>query len=58
MYVKRNEHGQVMYYYQDVGDDKENIRFEADEIIELKNNPFDDYAYGLSDIHPIMYLID
>ncbi len=58
MFVKRNEHGQIMYYYQDVGEDKENVRFEADEIIELKNNPFDDYAYGLSDIHPIIYLID
>jgi hypothetical protein len=58
MFVKRNEHGQIMYYYQEVGDDKENIDFEPEEIIELKNNPFDDYAYGLSDIHPIMYLID
>ena len=58
MYVQRNEHGQIMYYYQDVGDDKENIRFEPDEIIELKNNEFEDYGYGLSDIHPIMYLID
>tara|TARA_R100001129_G_scaffold172833_1_gene143775 strand:+ start:736 stop:2037 length:1302 start_codon:yes stop_codon:yes gene_type:complete len=58
MYVQRNEHGQILYYYQDVGDDKENIRFEEEEIIELKNNPFDDYAYGLSDIHPILYLVD
>ena len=58
MYVKRNEHGQVEYYYQKVGDDKENIRFEENEIIELKNNQFDDYAYGLSDIHPILYLVD
>tara|TARA_R110000744_G_scaffold34230_14_gene80024 strand:+ start:3757 stop:5064 length:1308 start_codon:yes stop_codon:yes gene_type:complete len=58
MYVKRNEHGQVMYYYQKVGDNKEDIRFEPEEIIELKNNAFEDYAYGLSDIHPIMYLID
>ena len=58
MFVKRDEHGQIMYYYQEVGDDKENIRFEPEEIIELKNNPFDDYAYGLSDIHPIIYLID
>jgi len=58
MYVQRNEHGQIMYYYQDVGDDKENVRLEEDEIIELKNNPFDDYAYGLSDIHPILYLVD
>ena len=58
MFVKRNEHGQVMYYYQEIGDDKENIRFEPEEIIELKNNPFDDYAYGLSDIHPIIYLVD
>jgi len=58
MYVQRNEHGQIMYYYQDVGDDKENVRFEEEEIIELKNNPFDDYAYGLSDIHPILYLVD
>jgi hypothetical protein len=58
MYVKRNEHGQVEYYYQKVGDDKENVRFEESEIIELKNNQFDDYAYGLSDIHPILYLVD
>ena len=58
MYVKRNEHGQVEYYYQKVGDDEENIRFEESEIIELKNNQFDDYAYGLSDIHPILYLVD
>ena len=58
MYVKRNEHGQVMYYYQKIGDEKEDIRFEPEEIIELKNNAFEDYAYGLSDIHPIMYLID
>ena len=58
MYVKRNDHGQIEYYYQDIGDDNENIRFEEDEIIELKNNCFDDYAYGLSDIHPILYLVD
>ena len=58
MFVQRNEHGQIEYYYQDSGDDKENVRFEEDEIIELKNNPFDDYAYGLSDIHPILYLVD
>ena len=58
MFVKRDEHGQIMYYYQEVGDDKENIRFEDEEIIELKNNVFDDYAYGLSDIHPILYLVD
>lgn len=58
MYVQRDEHGQIMYYYQDTGADKENVRFEADEIIELKNNEFDDYAYGLSDIHPILYLVD
>ena len=56
--VQRDESGQIMYYYQDLGDDKESIRFEEDEIIEYKNNPFDDYAYGLSDIHPILYLID
>ena len=37
MFVKRNEHGQIEYYYQKVGDDKENVRFEEDEIIELKN---------------------
>jgi len=58
MFVKRNEHGQIEYYYQKVGDDKENVRFEEGEIIELKNNTFDDYAYGLSDIHPILYLVD
>ena len=58
MFVKRNEHGQIEYYYQKVGDDEENIRFEEDEIIELKNNQFDDFAYGLSDIHPILYLVD
>ena len=58
MYVQRNKHGQLMYYYQDIGADSENIRFESDEIIELQNNPFDDYAYGLSDIHTVMYLVD
>ncbi len=58
MYVQRDENGQVMYYYQDVGDDKENVRFEENEIIEFKNNAFDDYAYGLSDIHPVLYLVD
>ena len=58
MFVQRNEHGQIMYYYQDTGDDEENVRFEEDEIVELKNNVFDDYAYGLSDIHPILYLVD
>jgi hypothetical protein len=58
MYVQRNEHGQIKYYYQDIGDDKDNIHFEPEEICALLNNPFDDYAYGLSDIHPILYLID
>ena len=58
MYVQRDENGQIKYYYQDVGSDDENIRFEEDEIIELKNNPFDDYAYGLSDIHTVQYLVD
>ena len=58
MYVQRDENGQIKYYYQDVGDDKENVRFEEDEIIEFKNNAFDDYAYGLSDIHPVLYLVD
>jgi hypothetical protein len=58
MYVQRNEHGQIKYYYQDIGEDSENVRFEEEEIIELKNNTFDDYAYGLSDIHPILYLVD
>jgi hypothetical protein len=58
MYVQRNERGQIKYYYQDIGDDAENVRFEEQEIIEYKNNPFDDYAYGLSDIHPILYLVD
>ena len=58
MFVMRNENGQVKYYYQEIGDDKESVRFEEDEIIELKNNPFDDYAYGLSDIHTILYLVD
>ena len=58
MYVKRNEHGQIEYYYQDIGDEKEDIHFEPEEICALLNNPFDDYAYGLSDIHPILYLVD
>jgi hypothetical protein len=58
MFVKRNEHGQIEYYYQKVGDDEENIRFEQDEIVALNNNSFDDLAYGLSDIHPILYLVD
>ena len=58
MFVKRNEHGQIEYYYQKVGDDEENIRFEEEEIVALNNNSFDDLAYGLSDIHPILYLVD
>lgn len=58
MFVKRDKHGQIEYYYQDLGDDKDSIYFEEDEIIEIKNNAFDDYAYGLSDIHPILYLVD
>ena len=58
MYVQRDENGQIMYYYQDIGQESENIRFEDEEIIELKNNPFGDYAYGLSDIHTVQYLVD
>ena len=58
MYVQRDENGQIMYYYQKVGQENEDVRFEEDEIIELKNNPFDDYAYGLSDIHTVLYLVD
>jgi len=58
MYIQRSPSGQVMYYYQDLGDDKESIRFEEDELVVYRNNPFDDYAYGLSDIHPILYLVD
>jgi hypothetical protein len=58
MYIQRSASGQVMYYYQDLGDDKESVRFEEDELIVYRNNPFDDYAYGLSDIHPILYLVD
>ncbi len=58
MYVMRDQSGQVKYYYQELGTDDESVRFEADEIIELKNNPFDDYAYGLSDVHTILYLVD
>ena len=58
MYIQRNPSGQVMYYYQDLGDDEDSIRFEEDELVCYRNNPFDDYAYGLSDIHPILYLVD
>ena len=58
MYIQRSASGQVMYYYQDLGDDKESVRFEENELIVYRNNPFDDYAYGLSDIHPILYLVD
>ena len=58
MHVQRAESGQIMYYYQDLGDDKNSVRFEENEIIEFKNNTFDDFAYGLSDIHPILYLVD
>ena len=58
LFVQRDSNGQVMYYYQDLGTDKDSIRFEESEIIEYKNNSFDDYAYGLSDIHPILYLVD
>jgi len=58
IFVQRDENGQIMYYYQDLGDDKDSVRFEENEIIEFKNNAFDDYAYGLSDIHPVLYLVD
>ena len=58
MYVQRDTNGQVQYYYQDLGTDDESVRFEDSEIVEYKNNSFDDYAYGLSDIHPILYLVD
>ena len=58
MNVQRAPNGQIMHYYQDLGDDKNSVRFEEDEIIEYKNNCFDDFAYGLSDIHPILYLVD
>ena len=58
MYIQRDASGQIMYYYQDIGDDKENVRFEETEIVAYRNNPFDDYAYGLSDIHPVLYLVD
>jgi len=58
MNVQRADNGQIMHYYQDLGDDKNSVRFEEDEIIEFKNNTFDDFAYGLSDIHPILYLVD
>jgi len=58
MFVQRNEHGQIKYYFQDIGEDDENIFFEPEEIVSLLNNPFDDYGYGLSDIHPILYLVD
>ena len=34
LYVQRDDNGQIMYYSQDLGDDKESIRFEEDEIIE------------------------
>ena len=37
MFVKRNEHGQIMYYYQKVGDKEEDVRFEEEEIIQLNN---------------------
>ena len=46
MFVKRNEHGQIEYYYQKVGDDEENIRFEEEEIIALNNYSFDDLESG------------
>ena len=58
MYIQRDENGQIMYYYQKVGSPSEDIRFEEDEMVHLLNNTFDDYAYGLSDIHPILYLVD
>ena len=58
MNVQRAPNGQVMHYYQDLGDDQNSVRFEENEIIEYKNNTFDDFAYGLSDIHPILYLVD
>ena len=58
MNVQRAANGQIKYYYQDLGTDTDSVRFEENEIIEYKNNTFDDFAYGLSDIHPILYLVD
>jgi len=58
MNVQRADNGQIMYYYQDLGNEGDSVRFEENEIIEFKNNTFDDFAYGLSDIHPILYLVD
>jgi len=58
MYIQRDENGQIMHYYQRIDNPSEDVRFEEDEIIHLLNNTFDDYAYGLSDIHPILYLVD
>ena len=58
MNVQRASNGQIMHYYQDLGNDEDSVRFEENEIIEFKNNTFDDFAYGLSDIHPILYLVD
>ena len=58
MNVQRAPNGQIQYYYQDLGDEESSVRFEENEIIEFKNNTFDDFAYGLSDIHPILYLVD
>jgi pectate lyase len=40
MYVKRNEHGQLMYYYQNVGGDSEDVRFDPDEIVEFTKQSF------------------
>ena len=35
MFVKRDKHRQIEYYYQDLGDNKDSIYFEEDEIEEL-----------------------
>ena len=45
MYVKRNEHGQLMYYYQNVGGDSEDVRFDPDEIVELQNKNIRNHVY-------------
>ena len=58
MFIQRDENGQIKYYYQRIGQPDEDVRFEEDEMVHLLNNTFDDYAYGLSDIHPILYLVD
>ena len=58
MQVEVDVHGAIEKYIQKpTSDPKDWVIFEPDEIIALKNNPFGDSVYGISDLESVKYLI-